>query len=160
MMEKRKKKDYGKPLMVMEKFVPNEFVAGCLLQSRVRYHDGVICYDHNSNGMYDAGEGRGTGSDYSGFSSAIDAGDFEVLERGRKTENGALGYLYVGSGSFDYNMYPHQQDGTASTYYNYHGRNFVPCYYAKIRVKLSETHFEETEIFLGEDGLGSTTNAS
>lgn len=145
--------------MFVEKFVPNEFVAGCLLQSRIMYHDGVVCYDKNNNGFYDNGEGDGVSGSYAGFPDEIEAGNFDVLERGRKTENGALGYLFVGAGSFDWNMYPHEQDGTYSSYYDYHGSNFIPCYYAKIVIHFPSYDYQ-TEILLGDDGSGSTTNAS
>ena len=159
MMKKCDRRKYGKPQMVMEKFVPNEFVAGCLLQSRIMYHDGVVCFDKNHDGFYQGGEGDGVSSSYTGFVDEIAAGNFDVLGRERLIKDGAPGYLFVGSGSFDWNMYPHQLDGTVSTYYNYNGSNFIPCYQAKILVHCTYSD-EITYMYLGDDGSGPTTNAS
>lgn len=158
MMKKSDRRKYGKPQMVMEKFVPNEFVAGCLLQSRIMFKNGVICYDKNHDGVYQPGEGDGTG-DYSGFSDEIAAGNFDVLSRERYILDGAPAYLFVGSGDFHWDTQPHVDDGTYSTYYNYHGSNFIPCYRAQLLVHCAYSD-ETTFIFLGDDGSGSTTNAS
>ena len=160
MMEKKNRKDYGKPLMVMEKFVPNEYVAGCIKQSILLYEGGVLCFDDKDPyGFYNPGEDTNTGVWYAGdIRNAI---SFEVLETGRMTnENGALGYFYVGSSAFDYNTYPHEQDGTYSTYYNYSGSNFVPCYYAKLKVEMNQNDTREVTVYMRESGLNATPNVS
>lgn len=156
------KKTYGKPLMVVQEFVPNEYVASCLMQSRTRYHGGTLFFDYNNNGFYDAGEGKGTGESYSGHTEMIDAGNFEIVERGRAMDGGGLGYLFVGSGSFDYNEYPHTQDGTWDSYYNYSGSNYIPAYYAILRIHYPHYTQENVKIYLAveDDGTGIITNAS
>ena len=154
-----KKKTYGKPHMAMEKFVPNEFVAACLLHSMIPYNSGVLCFDKNNNEKFDPYEDAGTGTYYEGvLENAI---TFEVLYKGRKVnESGALAFYYVGSSSFDYNMQPHIDDGTASTYYNYLGSNFIKCYYAKLKVTISQYDIREVDILMRESCMEATSNAS
>ena len=158
MLKARNKKNYGKPLMFMEKFVPNEFVAGCILSSLIDNPNRVLCFDKDNDGMFDNGEDNGHGNYELGVLDHAES--FEVLEKGRKTDNGALGYCYVGSGKFHYNMQPHIEDGTAATYYNYQGSNFVACYYALLKVKVSQYDIRELEFLMDESCLTATTNAS
>lgn len=153
-MKERNKKNYGKPLMFMEKFVPNEFVAGCILSSLIDNPNRVLCFDKDNDGMYDEGEDDGHGN----YEMAVlkSAESFEVLRRGRKTnDNGALAYCFVGTGSFHYDMHD-----TPSSYYNYHGSNFVDGYYALLKVTVNKDDIREIEYIMDESCLTATTNAS
>lgn len=163
-MTTKHKKAYGKPLMMVQEFVPNEYVASCLLQSRTRYDSGTILFDVNGSRRYDQGDiARGTGSNYTGHADSIAAGHFEIIERGRAIEDGGLGYLYVGPGDFNYSHLNDSTDETWLNYYDYTGSNYIPAYYAMIRIYYNQYYTTDPiKMYLAieDDGTSTITNAS
>ena len=150
-------KEYRRPFMIVEQFTPNEFVAGCVAGNAPRL-SGLYCVDSNRNGYFNSGEDRNTGPNYLGspHTDMVLAGHFEIIEQGRYEENGALGYMYVGQGSFDYDTNLHPE---GSSYYDYSGSNFVPLLYAKIKIHYQ--HYDhEAKIFFADDGSGIISTAS
>lgn len=157
-MKEKPQDKYIRPYLVLEKFTPNEYVAGCA-KGHTERMVGTIFFDYDKDHYFDQPEGRGTGNYLGGHIDMVAAGNFEITEQGRAEENGGLGYMFVGSGSFDYNQQTHIDNGTWSTYYDYLGSNFAPCLYAKIKIHY-KTYTQETMFYYADDGSGVITTAS
>lgn len=157
MMEKKNRKDYSKPLMVMEKFVPNEYVAGCVHPNVVEI-SGQMCFDLNGNGEFDWDpDERGYLSYPLGiYADSFYEGNFEIQEQGPYIYNGGETYLYVGPGTID-------DPGLTIHKYDYSDRSlFAPIYYANLliyRPTEPEGH-PTTFYYTGPGTFGGVTNAS
>lgn len=158
-MSRHKLKEYRRPYMVVETFVPNEFVAACV-KKYLTWVQGQFGLDLNGNGHYDAYEDRETGPKYVGGSYPVNQilnGKFEILNSGRYYNDEVKAYFYVGPGELDTRVIEGQTDLT-SDYYNYSKYNFTPLYYAYIDV---EGIPEPFNIYFKEENWGSgVTNAS
>ena len=160
-MSKLKLKEYHRPYMIIEAFVPNEYVASCMKNSN-SWAFGTYCIDFNNNGHYDPptevyiGEDNNTGTDYVGsyYTQKIHEGKFTILNQGRYVLNGGEAYFYVGPGTFDTNV---QESDLKLDYYNYSKSNFVPLYFATVDFSPINDPTQVTIFFSNSSGI---TNAS
>ena len=161
MMEKKNRKDYGKPLMAMEKFVPNEFVAGCL-NANVTLVSGQFCFDLDDDGWFDwePHERSFLSNPLGGnYPDQFRAGHFKVETLGQRYlyNDIAKTYLYVGSDPFD-------DSGLNVKEYNYKDKNlFLPIYYAVIHIDEPNdpgVTYRTTIYYGGTGDFGGVTNAS
>lgn len=124
-MIKSKSKEYHRPFMVVETFVPNEFVAGCVNPPVELYSSGVFCFDLDDDKNYDTdpNEQSNLGGEYLGGNYYADflEGRFRILNRGRYIYQGGKTYLYIGTATFNDN-------GT----YSYLSNEFAPLFYADL----------------------------
>ena len=158
-MSRLKPKKYHRPYLIVEPFIPNEYVAVCLKDSS-SWAFGTFCVDLNNNGHYDAGpngaEDRNTGTDYVGsyYTNKIHEGSFAIISQGRYSESGGDAYFFVGPGTFDTNV---QESDLLTDYYNYSKSNFVPLYFATVDFSPINDPTQITVYYTGDSGL---TNAS
>lgn len=156
-MSKPKFKDYHRPFMVVETFVPNEFVAACVKN----YHlwvSGLYGRDFNDNKKYDDAEGDNLGGDYYTLRLNVAAGHYEILNEGLYKIDGHQTYLFVGDPS-SWTWNPGQYTGNPEDL-NYKGDNWVPLLYAQVKIFLESGPPETDTIYFMEDGTHGVTNAS
>ena len=150
-------KEYHRPYMAIETFVPNEFVAGCV-HPNVQEISGQFCFDLNHNGYFEwEPDERGYLSYPLGiYKDSFYAGNFQIEEQGRYFYNGGESYLYVGPGTID-------DPGLTITEYDYSNTNlFAPIYYANLVIyRPTEPAGHRTTFFYtGPGDFGGVTNAS
>ena len=150
-MSRLKSKEYHRPYMIVESFVPNEYVAACV-KNYLSWASGIFCIDKDGDGKFIGGkeEEDNTGTTYTGGSPVVNKildGKFRIVKSGRYVNDELKAYFYVGEGSFNWN-------GP----YDYSSNSFVPMYYANIDV---EDQAEPFNVYFKEEDYGSgVTNAS
>ena len=150
-MSKSNLKDYHRPFMVVESFVPNESVAACV-KNHLSWACGDACIDSDGDGYFIPGkeEEFTTGQTYGGGDPIvikIKEGKFRILSSGRYVNDVTLAYFYVGEGRLPWGE-------TLS----YDSPLFVNLYYATLEV---ETVPDPFNVYFKEEDYGSgVTNAS
>lgn len=156
-MSRHQLKEYSRPYMVVETFVPNEYVAGCVQSATVI--SGQMCFDQDHDLEFDwQPDERDYLSNPLGiYAESFYAGNFVVKGRGRYIYNGGETYLYIGPGG------KIDDPGLTVPEYFYSDKNlFAPIYYARLLIYRStepEGH-EYYFYYTDKDTFGGVTNAS
>lgn len=156
-MNRQYLKEYHRPYMFVESFVPNEFVAGCLTGS-VKEAVGQMCFDLDHDGFFDwEPDERGYLSYPLGtYEDNFLAGKFKVTKKGRYIyEEGGETYLYVGPGTID-------DPGLSGISYDLNSNIFLPIYYANVEIEENYSPIPHKTVyyFTSPDGLAAVSNAS
>ena len=161
-MSRHQLKEYHRPYMVVETFVPNEFVAACVHPQLNLYANGVFCFDINGDNKYNDQEASNLGGDYleGNYINDFHNGFFKIDNQGRYYHNGGAAYLYLGS-SFQwwYGTYEYAGDNC----YHYDSADFTPLYFADLTFNElnDEGQVHKARVYYtGPGGLGAISNLS
>ena len=155
-MSKHHLKEYHRPYMFVEVFVPNEYVAGCL-SGTAKEAVGQFAFDLDHDTMFDWDPDERSFLSYplGTYADNFLAGKFRVKNKGRFLYQDGETYLYVGGGTMD-------DPGLSGISYNLNSDIFLPIYYANVDIE--ETYggppHNTNYYFTSPDGLAAVTNAS
>ena len=151
------KKDYHRPIMIVESFSTNEFVATCAINPNTWLPTtGIYGVDFDDDFWYDSYEDRTIGTSYYAYQNLVKAKRFTILQQGYYFEEGHQTFLFVGT-KFDYDSGNQHDD---PFFFWYKGNNYVPLLYANIEIHpdYGGNHLET--LYFIDDGSHTVINAS
>ncbi len=156
-MSKLKLKEYHRPYMIIEAFVPNVYVASCVKDPNSWLPTSRIYgLDLDDDKWFDSYEDRTIGTSYYAYQNVVEAKHFTILKQGHFIENGHKTYLFVGT-KFDYDSGNQHDD---PNFYWYLGSNYVFLLYADIEIHPDIGPYHNETLYFADDGTHSVTNAS